>query len=110
VILQIGTYRKKEPRSPAGFRFRPYFPFVQLYDLFAMGQADAGAFILIPGMEALENDEYPFQELALHADAVVADDELPMPVAGCRRDLYLWNAALLPEFDGVGDKVLEQQF
>ena len=53
---------------------------MQLDDLFTVGKADAGALVLIPGMQSLEYDEDPLQELVFHADAVVADRELPIPV------------------------------
>src|SRR5258707_7284367 len=83
---------------------------MQLDDLLTVGKADAGAFILIPGMQSLEDDEDPFQELVFHADAIVADDELALTVPEHRGHPYFRGAVVMAEFDSVDDQILEEQF
>src|SRR5204863_7396433 len=81
-------------------------------------QPDAGARTVGPGMQALEEHEYPLGVLRLDADAVVADGEapvgagLPRPAVHPRlnprlgRDLHA-RRLLAVEFDRVADQILE---
>ena len=83
---------------------------MHLDDLLTVGKADAGAFILIPGMQSLEDDEDPLEELVFHADAVVTDHELPMTLLKHRGHPYFRGTVAVAEFDSVDDEILEEQF
>ena len=69
-----------ECRSPARFRVHPDPSAVVLDDPLADGHADAGARILLPGVEALENNEDTLRVLRVDADAVVPHGEQPLAV------------------------------
>src|SRR5258708_7739668 len=96
-------------------RHRKTIPGKDLYHLPApaqqdsMRKADAGAFVLSPAVQALEDDKDPFQELFFDADAVVADGELPFTAVLGGGDRNLGWAFGVTEFNGVDDKILEEQ-
>ena len=60
-------------------------------------------------MESLEDDEYPLQKVFFNTDAVVANGKFPIAVLPACSDGYCGRGILLPELDGVRDKVLKQQ-
>jgi hypothetical protein len=61
--------------TPSWFRRDPDASAVPLYDLLGDGEADAGAGILMPVVQALKDQEDALEVLRLNADAVILDPE-----------------------------------
>ena len=80
-LLRMGD-GEVEGRALAGLRLDPDPAAVALDDFLADRQADAGAGILVAGVQALEDQEDAFGVLRVDADAVVADGEEPCVGAG----------------------------
>src|SRR5271166_4169158 len=59
------------------FRLHPHAATVPLYNLFADRQANARTGIFLTAMQALEDNENPFEILRGNANAVIAYAELP---------------------------------
>src|SRR5208283_1042016 len=108
-VLHTGDLRdgKEKSRALARLRFDPNAPAVAFDDLFADGQPNAGAGILLAGVQALENLENPLGILRLDADAVVAHGK--EPAAGLLLDTDVdFRRALAAELESVADQVLKQ--
>src|SRR5215472_18626436 len=91
-----------------GCRVDPDVAAVEVDDLAAQGQADAGPWIGLARVQALEDHEYPLGVSRGDADAVVAAGERPDPVTLLSRDPDHRVLVKAPELDRVGDQVLEQ--
>lgn len=91
-------------------------------DLFAKGETDAGAFVLITGIESLEYGEDLFGEGGVEADAVIGDvycpersggievgklDRLASGYAACA-DADDRSLIFGRKFQGVADEVIEE--
>ena len=74
-------------------------PFHQLLD---DRKAEAGTFIGVASVQALEDGEDAVGIFGVDADAVVRDRELPVSAVGFGRNLDLGRFRS-PELDGVGD-------
>src|SRR6267142_5843467 len=101
--LEVLADGKEEARAFSRICVGPYLPLMEFHDLFTMRKADAGAFVLSPAVQALEDDKDPFQELFFDADAVVADGELPFTAVLGGGDRDLGWAFGVTEFNGVDD-------
>ncbi len=78
-----------------------------LNNLLAHCQADPGAVVFVPLVEALEDLEDLVAVAVLDADPVVADREAPLPLS--RFGLHLHpGRAVAAEFDRVGNQVLAE--
>ena len=77
-LLSLSGEREVEGRALAGLGLDPDAPAVALDDLLADRQADAGARVLVPAVQALEDDEDALEVLRVDADAVVAHREDPL--------------------------------
>src|SRR5687767_3252500 len=88
-------------------RVEPDVAAVELDDLLAQGQADAGAGIRLLGVEPLEDHEDPVGVRRFDPDPVVGDPERPLPVGLFGADLDP-GRGIAAELDGVPDDVLEQ--
>ena len=80
---------------------------MEVDDLLAERQADAGAAVDVATVQALEDHEYPVGEARLDPDPVVRNSELPHVALLTGRDLGLRSRVLI-ELYGVADEVLEQ--
>ena len=98
---------EKETAAFPGFGFSPDPAAVQLNDLLTMGQTDAGAFIFAAGMQPLEDDKDPVQELFFDANAIVLYKEFPMTIVPYGADIDGRRLIRFAKFDGVADQVLE---
>src|SRR6185295_3578461 len=96
-----------ERRALAGGGLDPDASAVALDDLLADGEADAGAGVLLTGVQALKQHEYFLEVLGLDADPVVPDEEVTFLAVRLGADLDLdgRRAAIL---DGVAHQVLKQ--
>src|SRR5882757_5057753 len=101
-------YRKIKTASGLRLRFHPYPAVVQLHYLAAMGQADAGALVFGPGMQAPEQQEDFIVVRRLYADTVVLTTKRPVINAPFRADMYFGDAVLFRKLNGVAQQVLEQ--
>src|SRR6476660_5713182 len=98
------------PRRLARLGVEPEPTPVVLHDLLAHRQADAGATVGIPAVQALEDHEDLVLVLLVDADAVVAAGELPdvrVPGRTSGRDVHP-RRVLPPELHTVGDEILQQ--
>src|SRR5712691_7249283 len=64
--------------SFSGFGFKPNLSAVTFDDFFAERQADAGARIFVPRVEALEEHENAFKILRGNANAVISNRKQPL--------------------------------
>src|SRR4051794_26660848 len=96
-----------ERAAGAELRLDPDAPAVALGDLFADGEADAGAGVFAHGMQALEQHENALEVLRLDADAVVGDADAPLRVFLQRRDANARHR-LAAELERIADQVLEE--
>ena len=67
-----------------GLRFYPNAPVVAFYNFFTNGQPNAGARVLLPVVQALENNKNSFKILRLNAYAVVLHRKNPHIVVTSR--------------------------
>src|SRR5690606_13835239 len=79
---------------------------VELHDLLAHRQSDAGAAVLVPGAQPLEDDEDPLGVLRVDADAVVGAAEDPLVALAPGADVHP-GVALAAELDRVAHQVEE---
>ena len=81
---------------------------MEFYDPLADGETDAGAGILLSGVQPLEDGEDLLVELRVNADAIVRYRELPLVsrTAGCDVDSG-WLSGTV-ELDGVAHQILEK--
>ena len=75
-------------------------------DLLADRESDAGAFVLLMRVQALEDLKDPLAVRRRDADAVVGHREMPAFVIASRRDVHAWMLAGL-ELQPVADQVLQ---
>src|SRR5580698_8488141 len=74
-----------------------------------MSQPDARAFVFIPAMQTLKNNEDTIEELGFDADAVVANHKFPVTGFSIRLNIDFRCAIGMSELDGVGNEVLKQK-
>src|SRR5206468_3389620 len=84
--LSLLGQRKVEDRAAVRRRLDPDAPAVPAHDLLADRQSDAGAGVLLPGVEPLEDHEDPLRVLRLDPDSVVTHAEEPLAVPLLGRD------------------------
>jgi len=109
-MLHFDGLGKGETESgPLGrLRIDPDAAAVPFHDLLAEGQADAGAGVLFPTVQALEDDENSLRILGVDANAVVAHGEGPGRAVGLGADQAFPAGARLPErVDAVMETVGE---
>src|SRR6266511_1196581 len=91
----------------AGLGLDPDAAPVALDDLLADGEANPGARVLGAGVQPLEDDEDPVQELRIDADPVVLHREQPLVAPRNRGHVDRGSLAGPAELDRVPDEVLE---
>src|SRR5262245_47396176 len=95
-----------ERRTHPALRLHPDATAVAFDNLLADRQADAGARILVAGVQPLENLEVWLPELRLDADSIGADREVPLGPVLSGPDVDA-RGRLATILDGVADQVLE---
>jgi hypothetical protein len=80
---------------------------VTLYDLLAEGQADAGAGIFFPGVQAGKDLKYALGLIGLEANAVIAYRKAPFTFTVLGRDVHTWGLGPA-KLEGILQQVLEQ--
>src|SRR4051812_4160203 len=103
---QLISNGKIEAASFSRCGFGPDPAPMQLDDLLAMRQTDAGAFVFAAGMQSLEDNKDPVQELPVNTNAVVLHEELPMPIVSYRPDIDGGAPVRFAKFDGIAEQVL----
>src|SRR5262252_6044669 len=99
----------RSPFARAGSRVDPDVAAVEVDDLAAQGQADAGPRVGLARVQPLEDHEYPLGVGRGDADPVVAASERPDAVITLlSRDPDHRVLVKAPELDRIGDQVLEQ--
>ena len=91
----------------ARLRFGPDAAAVALDNLFANGQADAGAGIFFLGMQALEDLKDAVGILRIKADAVIPDETSHSSPFLPGRKMNPGGLVVV-KLDGVGDEILQQ--
>src|SRR3954467_14692403 len=103
-----GWEREAEHRSAALAPADPDAPAVALDDLAADGEADAGAFVGLAVVQALEHLEDVLAGFRGDPDAAVGDGDLGHPRHGPLRAHPDLRAAVGAKLQGVCDQVLQQ--
>src|SRR5881394_390729 len=98
---------EEECRATSKLRLHPDATAVPFDDLLADCEPDAGARVLRPCMEPLEELEDPLAVLGIDTDPVVADREDPLRLRAPRRDVHPGGGGAA-ELDRVRDQVLEE--
>ena len=75
----------------------------------AYRQPQPGAFVFLTGVDALKEIEDSSLVLAVDADAIVSDTEMPASIIPFCADMNDRIGVLAAKLDGVGNQVLHQQ-
>src|SRR3954452_14196149 len=114
-VTWFGTqaaFREGEPEGRTVVRLyvdQPYPPAVEFDDLATQREPDSGPAVLVPQVHPLEHDEDPLGVFRVDADAVVLDEDRPVPVVVRGADPHDRGDVLAAVLHCVADEVLEQR-
>src|SRR5688572_20105001 len=99
--------RKAKSRADSGLGRYPDAPSVTFDDPFTDGQADPGSWVLLPGLDPLENDENALKVIGGNTDPIILHRYNPLMwfFLHPHPDQGLGPSAA--KLDGVGDQVLK---